>query len=90
MLKKEEELKLIKQLNDFPDIIKQSNILLKPHLVANYLYVLAQSLNEFYHKCPILKEEDKLKNARLLLISCVKQTLANGLNILGIEPLQTM
>jgi len=90
LLKSNEELSLIKQLNNFPDIVNQSSSLLKPHLIANYLYNLSQNLNEFYHKCPILKAEDKLKKARLLLISCVKQTLANGLAVLGIEALERM
>ncbi len=90
LLKEKEELKLIKQLDDFPSVVNQATNLLRPHLIANYLYSLAQNLNEFYHSCPILKEEDKLKKSRLLLISCVKQILANGLGILGIEPLERM
>lgn len=90
LLKSNEELSLIKQLSNFPDIIEQASSSLKPHLIANYLYNLSQNLNEFYHKCPILKAEDKLKKARLLLISCVKQTLANGLDIMGIEALEMM
>ena len=90
LLKSKEEMALIKQLSEFPDIASQAASLLKPHLIANYLYSLAQNLNEFYHACPILKEKDEIKKARLLLVSCVKQTLANGLNILGIEPLERM
>ena len=63
---------------------------LKPHLIANYLYSLAQGFNEYYHRHQVLKAEEKVKGARLLLISAVRQVLKNGLNLLGIDVLEKM
>jgi arginyl-tRNA synthetase len=85
LLREGKETRLIKQIVDFPAIVQESLTCLKPHVIANYLYELAKVFNEFYHSCPILREKEELKNARLLLVSCVRQVLENGLNLLGIE-----
>jgi len=90
LLKQKEEIALVKQLSGFPLVIEQSTKQLRPHLIANYLYSLSQSLSEFYHNCQVLKEREDLKKARLLLIYCVKQVLENGLNLLGIDVLERM
>ncbi len=90
LLKEKEESELITLLSNFPEVIEKSTIELKPHLLANYLYSLAQKLNEYYHAHQILKAEEKTKNARLLLISSVRQVLKNGLNLLGIDVLERM
>ncbi len=79
------EAELIKQLAEFPEMVDKATEHLQPHLIANYIYNLAKTFNEFYHSCQILKEDEHLKNARLYLISCVRQVLENGLGVLGIE-----
>ncbi|MBL7054565.1 arginine--tRNA ligase [Candidatus Woesearchaeota archaeon] len=90
LLDKKEETGLVKKLSEFPNIVNKMEADLRPHIIANYLYELAQRLNEFYHSCPILKENEDVKKARLLLITAVKQVLSNGLSLLGIETLEKM
>ncbi|MBI2653184.1 arginine--tRNA ligase [Candidatus Woesearchaeota archaeon] len=90
LLKEKEEMELVKLLSNFPDTISKSANQLKPHLIANYLYSLAQKFNEYYHIHQILKAEPKTRDARLLLISAIKQTTKNGLNLLGIDVLGRM
>ena len=90
LLNQKEEIALIKKLSEFKSVVEQSARQLRPHLTANYLYSLAQSLSEFYHNCHVLQEREDLKKARLLLIYCVKQVLENGLNLLGIDALERM
>ncbi|MBW2980047.1 arginine--tRNA ligase [Candidatus Woesearchaeota archaeon] len=90
LLKEDSEAELIKKLNEFPNIVNNVTTHLKPHLIANYLYELSQSFSEFYHSCPVLQAEEELKKARLLLVSCVKQVLKNGLYLLGIDVLEKM
>jgi len=79
------EINLIKQLNQFPKIIDDSLKQLKPNIVANYAYLLAQSFTEFYHNCPVKDAEQELKKARIALVKATKQVIKNALNILGIE-----
>ncbi len=90
MFKTDEENNLIKMLFNFEGIIEESERTLKPTIIINHIYNLAQAFSSFYIKCPILKADEKLKKARLLLVSSVKQVMENGLNILGIETLKKM
>ena len=90
LLKTKEEINLIKQLSNFNDIIEESERTLKPNIIANYLYTLAQDFSLFYTKCPVLKADEKLRKVRLLLSSVVRQVLSNGLGLLGIEILEKM
>lgn len=81
----DEEFMLIKFLSDFPDLIESVADKYKPNLLPRYLLDLAQAFNEFYHKCPILKAEQEVRDARLLLATAVQQVLKNGLSLMGIE-----
>lgn len=90
LLTEKEEMGLIKIISHFPEIAGKATNELKPHLIANYLYSLAQNFNEYYHIHQILKAEEKIKDARILLISAVRQVIKNGLGLLGIEVLEKM
>jgi len=90
LLKTAEEHKLIRLLSDFPELIDNAVKNLKPNAIAIYVYELAKSFSEFYHNCPVLPAEKELRDARLLLVSCVKQVLKTGLNLLGIEAPERM
>jgi len=90
LFKTDEENNLIKMLANFEGVIAESGRTLKPTILINYIYNLAQSFSNFYIKCPVLKAEQNLRKARLLLANSVKQVLEIGLNILGIEILEKM
>jgi len=89
-LKSNHEMRIIKLMEAFQSIVLESAVGYRPHVLARYLMDLSQAFNEFYHACQILKEEDKLKKARLVLISAVKQVIHNGLGILGISAPEKM
>jgi arginyl-tRNA synthetase len=80
-----EEQVVVKQLYNYPEVLVKVSETYKPHHLANYLITLAQQFNEFYHKCPVISEQDRQMKARLLLVDSVRQVLENGLNILGIK-----
>ena len=61
-----------------------------PSELTNYLYDLAKAFSLFYEKLPIIKANDKLKKARLLLINNVRMVLGTGLDLLGIEAPEKM
>ena len=89
-LKDEKEINVIKLLSKYPSVLEKSAGELKPHLLANYLYDLVDSFNEFYQSIPVLKAEEELKNARLKLVEAVKIVLGTGLALLGIPILEKM
>ncbi len=86
----EKEMSLIKLLKGYPEVVLEAASKYKISAVANYLIRVAQSYNEFYQSCPILKEKDGVKNARLLLCDATSRVLANGLSLLGIDVLEEM
>ena len=90
LLKEKEEAELIRLLSEFPNTAEKATKELRPHLVATYLYSLAQKFNEYYHQHQILKADSKTRDARILLISSVRQVIKNGLNLLGIDVLEKM
>ncbi|MEK6984504.1 MAG: arginine--tRNA ligase [Nanoarchaeota archaeon] len=90
LLREKEETGLIVLLSKFPEMISKATDELRPHLAAVYLHTLAQKFNEYYHIHQILKAENDVKEARILLISAVKQVIKNGLNLLGIDVLDRM
>lgn len=82
--KSESELMLIKHLSKFPEVLVKVAKTYKPHHLAQYLILLAQLFNDFYHLCPVISEKRNLMKARVLLVDCSRQVLENGLNLLGI------
>lgn len=63
-----------------------------PHVLCTYLYELSSLFMAFYESCPILKPEIEAdtRASRLNLCQVVANTLACGLNLLGIEVMEKM
>lgn len=80
------ELKLIKELYDFKNVVKEAANSLNPASIANFVYDLAKSFNSYYQDTPIFKEENKdVKVFRLKLANNVAETIKKGLALLGID-----
>ena len=83
------ELKLIKKLLMFPDIVLESGADTAPQHLALYLYELANDANRFYESVRVLEDENvDRRNARLVLVETVATTLERGLGLLGISILK--
>ena len=89
-LNDETEIRLIKTLARFPNIIEESAVSRKPHKLASYVFELASCFNQFYRDMPVLKAEKDEKNARLALVDCFRIVLRNALNLLGIDAPEEM
>ena len=82
----EKEAGLIRQLNTFPEIVKQAGKEYSPSVIANYIYDLVKEYNQFYHDFSILKEENEdLRSFRLLLSKNIAKIISLGMNLLGIK-----
>ncbi|MCS4542314.1 MAG: arginine--tRNA ligase [Euryarchaeota archaeon] len=79
------EKRLVKLLAKYPSVVEEAAQTRKPYLVAIYAQALADEFNKFYRFVPVLKAETpELFSARLALVNCVRQVLANSLDLLGI------
>jgi arginyl-tRNA synthetase len=80
-----EELSLLQLIAQLPEDVQRAAEQFKPLLIANYVYDVAKAFSDFYHACPVLHSEEPVRSARLALVDATRQTLANGLALLGIE-----
>lgn len=75
----------------FGESLDEALVDYKPNLLANYLYDLAGTFNQFFAQCPVLKaESEELKTSRLQLCDLTARTLKCGLGLLGIEVIEQM
>ncbi len=84
-LNEDVEIKLIKQLISFPEILQIATEKAEPHIVCEYLREVAAAFHLFYHDCRIIGIDENTKLARLLLVSATKTVLKNGMEILGVS-----
>jgi arginyl-tRNA synthetase len=84
LLKSESE--LIYLLNEYPTAIKKAGDEYSPAIIANYVYELAKTFNQFYAEVSIMNETDGDKQQfRLSLIKVVAETISKAMGLLGIQ-----
>ncbi len=82
----EPEIELAKKLAEFPSIIERCAQEIKPLPLATYIYELAQTFSDFYHRCPVTQENNEsIKATRIVLVLGTKSVLSKGLGLLGID-----
>ncbi|PJA26761.1 MAG: arginine--tRNA ligase [candidate division Zixibacteria bacterium CG_4_9_14_3_um_filter_46_8] len=85
LLSDQAEIKLCKQLGQFPLAINTAMRENEPFIIACYLLLLASEFNGYYQRVRVLVEDKSLAEARMFLVSAVRITLRNGLYLLGIK-----
>jgi arginyl-tRNA synthetase len=89
-LKAEKELRLAQRLGEFPETVAVAAQELAPHSIAFYLRELAAEFHSYYNAERILVDDEALRAARLSLCAAARQTLANGLSLLGVSAPEKM
>lgn len=80
-----EDVRLIKALASYPEVVRAGALALAPHRVAFYLMELASLFHAYYNKHRVLGEDAELTHGRLCLVLAVKKVIRNGLNLLGVS-----
>ena len=76
------ERQLLQKLSEFPEVVEKAAREYLVHGICNYLYELAQEFNRFYEHNRVI--DDPRQAIRLALVTRYRDTLASGLQILGI------
>ncbi|GLQ34810.1 arginine--tRNA ligase [Amylibacter marinus] len=91
------ELNLVKKLAEWPRLLELAAKHNEPHRIAFYLYELASEFHSLWNlgkeeqAVRFLQEENLVATGdKLALISAVKATVAAGLGILGVTPIDEM
>lgn len=89
LLSHERENELLGALAEFPRVVAGAAELREPHRVARYLEDLASIYHRFYDSCRVLPRGDEELTpeqvARLWLCAATRQTVFNGLQLLGVS-----
>ena len=86
----ERELALCARLREFPETVRYSAREYAPHSIAFYLKDLAADFHGWYNAERVLVDDDAVRSARLALALAVRQTLVNGLRLLGVSAPESM
>jgi arginyl-tRNA synthetase len=79
------ELRLIKSISEFPEVVFQAAEELAPHQIANYLKDCAAEFHSYYNDTKFLIDDKNIMENKLALIRATQFILSNGLKLLGIS-----
>lgn len=85
----EEAWPIVKELIEFPEVIKRAYDGNDPSLIAKYVIQLSKKFNQYYGKVRILADSE-YKQVRLSLVSAVQIVLREGLRLLGVDAPEEM
>jgi arginyl-tRNA synthetase len=90
LLNHSSELKLIKNLLQFPELVEDTAKDYQLQRLPKYAIDLSASFHQFYHDCRVISESKKLTKARLALVLASKIVLKNTLDLMGIQAKEQM
>lgn len=85
---RDEDRELVRKLGEYAEIVDLAKRQLEPHLIANYLFELAQEFNRYYEKNQVVGSDYQAHRAGLVAVYA--DTLRAGLLILGIHAPEKM
>ena len=96
LLEAEEEIAMMRILIRYPEVVQESARALEPHRLVGFLREVAGSYHRFYTRGKqeaafrVLGDDEELSRARLFLVGVLADVLREGLDILGIEAVESM
>lgn len=86
-----EEMNLIHQISEYPDVLEQAALAYEGHRIGFYLLDLAKALQSYYSRAKsdprykVITEDKKATLSKLALLKAVQIVFKSGLNILGLN-----
>ena len=85
LLNDEHSIRLVKEIYDFNNIIKQAADKNEPYIISKYLINVAKLFSIFYNENKIITDDKKTSDARVYLTYCVNLVLKIGAGLLGMQ-----
>jgi arginyl-tRNA synthetase len=87
----EKEIELIKTLSEYPNVVSETARTRQVHRITHYIQNLASKFHSFYSVCKVNDPANPDQSAqRTALLEAVKIVLADALNLIGVEAVETM
>ncbi len=83
------ERELALALARYPEAVSGAIRSLRPNMLADYLFEVANRFNRFYHELPVLTGGDA-RASRVALVEASRRVLRHGLELLGLQVLERM
>ena len=90
LLENSHEKTLLSTLVRYPEVVEAAALNYEPHHLPHYLRELANDFHTYYNAHKFIVEDESLRNARMCLISATRQTIKNGLYIIGVSAPEAM
>ena len=96
LLKLPEEMELIRNVAEFPHVLKEIVYHLEPHKLTYYLHSLASIFHRYFNlgtskpENRVISDDIRLSISRLALSEAVRIVINNGLNLLGVNAPEAM
>ena len=93
LLKEPEEMQLLKRIASFPAVVESAALDLAPHRAIFFLMELAGDWHSYYNKHKVIDPENvdqSVTDARLCLVTALRQVFKNGLEMLGLTAPEKM
>jgi arginyl-tRNA synthetase len=91
LLTDEKEIDLMKALQEFNKVIVESARTRQVHKVCHYIQSVASKFHSFYNACKVLDATNPtLSGQRLALVQATQIVLANALDLIGVQAVESM
>lgn len=94
LLTHERERELLGGLAQYPEVVRSAAELRQPHRVARFIEELATLYHGFYSDCRVLpmgeEKPSAIHSTRATLCEATRQTISNGLSLLGVSAPERM
>lgn len=85
LLTDEASIGLLKEIERYPQVIKDAAERYEPSAIARYSIDLAHAFNKFYHECQINVEDETTKYTRTNVVKIARYIIKDALSLLGIQ-----
>lgn len=85
LLTDEASIGLLKEIERYPQVIKDAAERYEPSVIARYSIDLAHAFNKFYHECQINVKDETTKYTRTNVVKIARYIIKDALSLLGIQ-----
>lgn len=85
LLTDEASIGLLKEIERYPEVIKDAAERYEPFLIARYSIDMAHAFNKFYHECQINVDDMNVKCTRTSIVKIARYIIKDSLSLLGIQ-----
>ncbi len=90
LLKLTEEIRIIKALTAYPEVVEGAALSFEPHRITVYLQELAGHFHSYYRGNRVVTDDIPLSQARMVMIKGLKTVIGNALGLVGVSAPKSM